>query len=123
MPRTVPLCFSLLYMFFVSFLEQCFAGRRFYSNENASSQISAVQEDDKFAAYSISLFSLLYMSFVSFLEQFIAGKPFYSKENAPPQNFAVQEDHKFVQYLFVFPSCTCFCVFSLAVYCYEALLQ
>ena len=50
MPRTVPLCFSLLYMFFVSFLEQCFAGRRFYSKENASAQTFAVQEDDKLAA-------------------------------------------------------------------------
>ena len=59
MPRTVPLCFSLLYeyMFFVSFLEQFVAGRPFYSSkENASAQNFAVQEDDKFAAYSTSLF-------------------------------------------------------------------
>ena len=54
--RTVPLCFSLLYMFFVSFLEQCIAGRRFYSKENAPAQNFAVQEDDKLAAYSTSLF-------------------------------------------------------------------
>ena len=56
MPRTVPLCFSILYMFFVSFLEQFVAGRPFYSKENASAQHFAVQEDDKFAAYSTSLF-------------------------------------------------------------------
>ena len=56
MPRTIPFCFSLLYMFFVSFLEQCFAGRRFYSKVNASAQNFAVQEDDKLAAYSTSLF-------------------------------------------------------------------
>ena len=43
-------------MFFVSFLEQCFAGRPFYSKENASALNFAVQEDDKFAAYSTSLF-------------------------------------------------------------------
>ena len=57
--RTVPLCFSLLYdyMFLVSFLEQFIAGRPFYSNkENASAQNFALQEDDKFAAYSTSLF-------------------------------------------------------------------
>ena len=56
MPRTVPLCFSLLYMFFVSFLEQCIAGRPFYSKENASAQNFAVQEDDKCSTYSTSLF-------------------------------------------------------------------
>ena len=56
LPRTVPLCFSLLYMFFVFFLEQFVAGRPFYSKENASTQIFAVQEDDKFVAYSTSLF-------------------------------------------------------------------
>ena len=45
-------------MFFVSFLEQFVAGRPFYSSEeNASAQNFAVQEDDKFAAYSTSLFS------------------------------------------------------------------
>ena len=43
-------------MFFVSFLEQFIAGRRFYSKEDASAQNFAVQEDDKFAAYSTSLF-------------------------------------------------------------------
>ena len=43
-------------MFFVSFLEQCFAERRFYSKENASAQSFAVQKDDKLAAYSNSLF-------------------------------------------------------------------
>ena len=78
MPRTAPFCFSLLYMFLVSFLEQCFAGRRFYSKENASAQTFAVQEDDKLAAYSTSLF---------------------------------------------IPSVHVFRVFSLAVYCREALLQ
>ena len=56
MPRTVPLCFLLLYMFFVSFLEQWFAGRRFYSKKIASAQNFAGQVDDKFAAYSTSLF-------------------------------------------------------------------
>ena len=56
MPRTVPLCFSLLYMFCRVFLEQRFSGRRFYSKENASAQNFAVQKDDKIAAYSTSLF-------------------------------------------------------------------
>ena len=77
-PRTVALCFSLLYMFLVSILEQLIAGRRFYSKENASAQNFAVQESDKFAAYSTSLF---------------------------------------------FPPVHVFCVFFLAVYCREALLQ
>ena len=56
LPRTVPLCLSLLYMFFVPFFVQFVAGRPFYSKENASTQNFAVQEDDKFAAYSTSLF-------------------------------------------------------------------
>ena len=55
MPRTGPLCFSLLYTFFVSFLEQFIAGRPFYSKKNASAQNFAVQEDDKFSTYSTSL--------------------------------------------------------------------
>ena len=55
LPRTVPLCSSLLYMFFASFLEQFIAGRPFYSKENASAQNFAVQEDDKLDAYSTSL--------------------------------------------------------------------
>ena len=55
MPRTLTLCFFLLYMFFVFFLEQCFAGRRFYSKENAAAQNFPVQEDDKHTAYSTSL--------------------------------------------------------------------
>ena len=54
--RTVPLCFSLLYMFVVYFSEQCIVGRPFYSKENASALNFAVQKDDKFAAYSNSLF-------------------------------------------------------------------
>ena len=66
MPRTVPLCFSLLYMFFVSFLEQCFAGRRFYIKENASAQNFAVQEDDKHAANRTSLFFTLVHVFCVF---------------------------------------------------------
>ena len=43
-------------MFFVSFLEQCIAGRPFYSKENASALNFVVQVDDNFAAYSTSLF-------------------------------------------------------------------
>ena len=65
------------------------------------------------------------MFFVSFLDQLIAGRRFYSKENASAQNFAVQVDDKFDAYstsLF-FPPVHVFCVFSLAVYCREALLQ
>ena len=56
LPRTVPLCFSHLYMFCRVFLEQCNVGRPFYSKENASAKNFAVQEDDKHAAYSTSLF-------------------------------------------------------------------
>ena len=82
----------------MSFLEQRFAGRRFYSEENASAQNFAVQEDNKFAAYSTFFVSLLYMFFVSFYKQFVAGRPFYSKENASIQNFAVQEDDKYATY-------------------------
>ena len=45
-------------MCFVSFLGEFIAGRPFYSKDNASaSALSfAVQEDDKFDAYSTSLF-------------------------------------------------------------------
>ena len=43
-------------MFLVSFIEQFIAGRPFYSEENASAQNVAVQEDDKYAAYSTFLF-------------------------------------------------------------------
>ena len=56
MPCTVPPYFSLLYIIFVSSLEQYFAGRRFYCEENASAQNFSVQVDDTFAAYSTSLF-------------------------------------------------------------------
>ena len=125
LPRTVPLCFSLLYMSFVSFLEQFIAGRSFYSKGNASAQNFVVQEDDKLAAYSTSLFSLLNMFFVSFLEQFIVGMLFYRKENASAQNFAVQKDNKFAAYstsLF-FPPVHILCVLFLTVFCREAHLQ
>ena len=43
-------------MFLVFFPEQFIVGRPFYSKENASALNFAVQEDDKFAAYSTSLF-------------------------------------------------------------------
>ena len=43
-------------MCFVSFLGEFIAGRPFYSKDNASALNFAVQEDDKFDAYSTSLF-------------------------------------------------------------------
>ena len=56
LPRTVPLCFSLLYMFVVYFPEQRIVGRPFYSKENESALNFTEQKDDTFAAYSTSLF-------------------------------------------------------------------
>ena len=58
-PCTAPLCFPLLYMFFVSFLGQFIAGRPFYSKENAPALSFAMHVDDRFAAYSTFLFFLL----------------------------------------------------------------
>ena len=43
-------------MFLVFFPEQFIVGGPFYSKENASALNFAVQEDDKFAAYSTTLF-------------------------------------------------------------------
>ena len=64
-------------MFLVSFLEQFIAGRPFYnSEENASAQYFAVQEDDKFAAYSTSLFfPPVHVFLCSFLSSLFPGGP------------------------------------------------
>ena len=116
LPRTVPLCFSLLYenMVLVSFLEQFVAGRPFYSKENASTQNFAVQEDDKHDAYSTSLFFPPVSVFRVFSGAVFPGRRFHSKENASAQNFAVQEDDKLAAYStsYFFPPVYVFCVFS-----------
>ena len=120
LPRTVPLCFSLLYTFFVFFLEQRFAGRRFYSKENASAQNFAVQEDDKHAAYSTSLFfPLVHVLSCLFLSSALPGGASTVRKMHLPR---ISRCKKTINMPRTVPLCFSllymFCrVFSLAVYC------
>ena len=71
----------------MSFLEQFVAGRPFYSStENAFAQNIAVQEDDKFPAYSTSLFypPVHVLSFL-FLNSILPGGACTVRKMRPPR--------------------------------------
>ena len=101
-------------MFVVYFPEQCIVGRPFYSKENVSALNFAVQEDDKFAAYSTSLFFPPVQVFCVFSKTVFCREALLQLGKCVRQNFAVQEDDKFAAYstsLFFLPVHV-FCVLS-----------
>ena len=95
MPRTVPLCFSLLYMFCMSFLSSVLPGGPSTVRKLRPPRISRFKRTINLPRTVPLCFSLLCLFYLFFIEQYFAGRRIYNKENASAQNFAFQKDDKF----------------------------